>query len=160
MATAAKKLTKKDADGKIVRAGLGFTLDSIAALRGYLKSDTDAGKGVEVATAYLPRPKGAKGGVIIGGASLWITSSGSTEQQAGAWDFVKLTSEPEIQAFFSSNKGYYPTRNAAYAQPLMKEALAKFAQFQVAVDELRATLAAGATQGTVFGTFVKARGNV
>ena len=240
LAAAAKKLTTKDADGKILRAGIGFTLyswileeegatqgsvfaepgngrttratklvfnspasvkwlnflkktlddgsarsygidgganstardagfvtgdaaitfNSIASLRGYIKSAADAGKGVDVGVAYIPRPAGAKGGVIIGGASLWITTTGTAEQQAGAWDFVKFTSRPEIQAFFSSNTGYYPTRKAAYAQPEMKEALAKYPQFQVAVDELRSTSASPATQGAVFGTFVKARGNV
>jgi sn-glycerol 3-phosphate transport system substrate-binding protein len=238
--SASKKLTKKDADGKIVRAGLGFTLyswileqelatqtavfaepdngrtkratklvfnnpaalnwlnflkaaldqgagrsfgidggtnsaardaafvngevaitfNSIAGLRGYLKNAADAGKGVEVGVAYIPKPAGAKGGVIIGGASLWITNTGSADQQAGAWDFVKFTARPEIQAFFSSNTGYYPTRKAAYTQPEMKDALVKFPQFQVAVDELRSTSASPATQGAVFGTFVKARGNV
>jgi len=237
---AAKKLTKKDAEGKVVRAGLGFTLyswifeqelatqtallaepdngrtkratklvfnnpagvnwlnflksaldqgvgrsfgidgganstardsafvngeaaitfNSIAGLRGYIKNAADAGKGVEVGVAYLPKPASAKGGVIIGGASLWLTSTGTPDQQAGAWDFVKFTAKPEIQAFFSSNTGYYPTRKAAYALPEMKDALAKFPQFQVAVDELRSTPPSAATQGAVFGTFVKARGNI
>ena len=240
LAVAAKKLTKKDADGKVIRAGIGFTLyswileeelatqgalfadpgngrkqratklvfnnpagvawlnflkrtlddgsgrsfgidgganstardaafvngdsaitfNSIAGLRGYLKNSTDAGKGVDVGTAFIPRPTGAKGGVIIGGASLWITNTGTTDEQAGAWDFVKFTSRPDIQAFFSSNTGYYPTRKAAYAEPEMKDTLAKYPQFQVAVDELRTTAASPATQGAVFGTFVKTRSNV
>ncbi len=240
LAVAAKKLTKKDADGKVIRAGIGFTLyswileeelatqgalfadpgngrkqratklvfnnpagvawlnflkrtlddgsgrsfgidgganstardaafvngdsaitfNSIASLRGYLKNSTDAGKGVDVGTAFIPRPTGAKGGVIIGGASLWITNTGTTDEQAGAWDFVKFTSRPDIQAFFSSNTGYYPTRKAAYAEPEMKDTLAKYPQFQVAVDELRTTAASPATQGAVFGTFVKTRSNV
>ena len=147
-------------DAAFVNGEAAFTLPSIAGLRGYIKSAADAGKGVEVGVAYIPRPAGARGGVIIGGASLWITNTGSADQQAGAWDFVKFTSRPEIQAFFSSNTGYYPTRKAAYAQPEMKAALVKFPQFQVAVDELRATVASPATAGAVFGTFVKARGNI
>jgi sn-glycerol 3-phosphate transport system substrate-binding protein len=235
---AAAKLTKKDADGKIVRAGVGFTLyswmleeelatqtalfaepdngrtkratklvfnnpaavkwlnllkafqdqgsgrsfgidgganstardaafvngeavitfNSIAGLRGYIKNAADAAKGVDVGVAYIPRPAGAKGGVIIGGASLWLTNTGTAEQQAGAWDFLKFTAKPETQAFFSSNTGYYPTRKAAYAQQEMKDALVKFPQFQVAVDELRTTPASLATQGAVFGTFVATRG--
>ena len=110
--------------------------------------------------AYIPRPAGAKGGVIIGGASLWITSTGTPEEQAGAWDFVKFASTPDIQAFFSSNTGYYPTRKAAYAVQDMKDALTLYPQFQVAIDELRATAPSAATQGAVFGTFVKARSNV
>jgi len=115
---------------------------------------------VEVGVAYIPRPAGARGGVIIGGASLWITNTGTAEQQAGAWDFVKFASTPEIQAFFSANTGYYPTRKAAYAVQDMKDALALYPQFQVAIDELRSTTASAASQGAVFGTFVKARSNI
>ena len=91
--------------------------------------------------AFLPKPAGAPGGVIIGGASLWITDQGTADQQQGAWEFVKFVASPEIQAFFASNTGYYPTRKAAYDQQLMKDALAKYPQFQKAVDELRGTKA-------------------
>jgi len=147
-------------DAAFVNGEAAITFNSIASLRGYLKSATDAGKGVDVGVAYIPKPAEAKGGVIIGGASLWITNTGTADQQAGAWDFVKFTARPEIQAFFSSSTGYYPTRKAAYAQPEMKDAIAKYPQFQIAVDELRATQASPATQGAVFGTFVKTRGNV
>ena len=147
-------------DAGFVSGEACITFNSIASLRGYIKSAKDAHKGVEVGVAYIPRPAGARGGVIIGGASLWITSTGSNEEQAGAWDFVKFASTPDIQAFFSSNTGYYPTRKAAYGVQDMKAALALYPQFQVAIDELRATTASPATQGAVFGTFVKARSNV
>jgi sn-glycerol 3-phosphate transport system substrate-binding protein len=147
-------------DAAFVTGEACITFNSIASLRGYIKSAKDANKGVEVGVAYIPRPAGARGGVIIGGASLWITSTGTPEQQAGAWDFVKFASTPEIQAFFSSNTGYYPTRKAAYSVQDMKSALALYPQFQVAIDELRATAASPATQGAVFGTFVKTRSNI
>jgi sn-glycerol 3-phosphate transport system substrate-binding protein len=147
-------------DAAFVTGEACMTLNSIAGLRGYIKSAKDAGKGVDVGVAYIPRPAGAPGGVIIGGASLWMTDTGTSEQQAGAWDFLKFASTPEIQAFFSANTGYYPTRKAAYAVQDMKDALALYPQFQIAIDELRATRAGSPTQGAVFGTFVKARSNV
>jgi sn-glycerol 3-phosphate transport system substrate-binding protein len=147
-------------DAGFVSGEACITFNSIAALRGYIKSAKDTNKGVEVGVAYIPRPAGAKGGVIIGGASLWITNTGTADEQAGAWDFVKFASTPEIQAFFASNTGYYPTRKAAYAVQDMKEALTLYPQFQIAIDELRATVASPATQGAVFGTFVKTRSNI
>ncbi len=147
-------------DAAFVNGEAVITFNSIAGLRGYLKNAADAGKGVEVGTAYIPRPAGSKGGVIIGGASLWITNTGSSDEQAGAWDFLKFTAQPDIQAFFSSNTGYYPIRKAAYDLPEMKAALAQYPQFQVAIDQLRATAASPATAGAVFGTFVKTRGNI
>jgi len=147
-------------DAAFVTGEAAITFNSIAGLRGYIKSAKESGKGVDVGVAYIPRPAGAKGGVIIGGASLWITNTGSAEEQAGSWDFVKFASSPAIQAFFSSNTGYYPPHKAAYAEKEMKDAIALYPQFQIAIDELRSTPASAATQGAVLGTFVKTRSNI
>ena len=134
-----------------------ITFESIANLRGWSSQATKAGGKVDIGVAFLPKPTGAPGGVIIGGASLWITDQGTPEQQQGAWEFVKFTAQPDTQAFFASSTGYYPTRKAAYNEQLMKDALAKYPQFQIAVDQLRATKAAPATAGAVFGTFAGTR---
>ncbi|HEX2910162.1 MAG TPA: ABC transporter substrate-binding protein [Chloroflexia bacterium] len=147
-------------DANFVKGEAAITFNSIASLRGYISSAAAAGNKVDVGVAYLPKPAGSKGGVIIGGASLWITNTGSAEQQAGAWDFVKFASQPDIQAFWSSNTGYYPIRKAAYNVKEMQDTLAKYPQFKIAVDELRDTEASPATQGAVFGTFVSARQNI
>lgn len=134
-----------------------ITFESIANLRGWSNQAAAAGGKVDIGVAFLPKPAGAPGGVIIGGASLWITDQGTPEQQQAAWEFVKFVASPETQAFFASNTGYYPTRKAAYEQQEMKDALAKYPQFQKAVDELRSTQASEATQGAVFGTFAGTR---
>jgi len=134
-----------------------ITFESIANLRSWSSQAASGGGNVNVGVAYLPKPAGAPGGVIIGGASLWITDQGTTDQQQAAWEFVKFVASPETQAFFASNTGYYPTRKAAYDQQLMKDAIAKYPPFQKAVDELRATKASPATQGAVFGTFAGTR---
>ena len=60
-----------------------IAFESIATLRSWSKQAADAGGKVDVGVAFLPKPTGAKGGVIIGGASLWITDQGTPEQQAG-----------------------------------------------------------------------------
>jgi len=143
-------------DSKFVQGEAAITFNSIAALRNYINNAEKIGK-VDVGVAYLPRPAGAKGGVIIGGASLWITDQGTPEQQAGAWDFVKWTSSPEVQASWSSGTGYYPIRKAAYDVQEMKDTLAKYPQFGVAVEQLRATEPSFPTQGAVFGTFLQTR---
>jgi sn-glycerol 3-phosphate transport system substrate-binding protein len=134
-----------------------ITFESIAVLRNWSNQARNAGGKVDVGVAYLPKPEGAPGGVIIGGASIWITDQGTPEQQQGAWEFVKFTAQPETQAFFASNTGYYPVRQAAYDLQEMKDALERYPQFQVAVDQLRATQASPATAGAVFGTFAGTR---
>lgn len=137
-----------------------MTFESIATLRGFISSAASSGGKVDVGVGYLPKPDNAKGGVIIGGASLWITTQGTAETQQGAWEFVKFTAQPENQSFFASNTGYYPTRKASYQQQDMKDALAKYPQFQVAIDQLHNTAASPATAGAVFGSFSGSRQNV
>jgi len=144
-------------DTAYVSGQAAITFNSIAGLRGYISSTESAGKKVDVGVAYIPRPASAPGGVIIGGASLWITDQGSKEQQEAAWDFLKFTSKPETQAFWSSNTGYYPIRKAAYDVQVMKDALVKYPQFQVAVDQLRAAPAGFPTSGAIHGTFLATR---
>lgn len=147
-------------DTNFVTGAGAITFNSIAALRGYVASAASNGGKVDVGVAYLPRPTGAKGGVIIGGASLWITDQGNADQQAAAWDFTKFTAQPDIQAFWSSNTGYYPIRKASYNVQEMKDTLAKYPQFNTAVEQLRATEASPATAGATFGTFTATRLNI
>ena len=147
-------------DSNFVTGAGAITFNSIASLRGYVASAASSGGKVDVGVAYIPRPTGAKGGVIIGGASLWITDQGNADQQAAAWDFVKFTAQPDIQAFWSSNTGYYPIRKASYNVQEMKDTLAKYPQFNTAVEQLRATEASPATAGATFGTFTATRLNI
>src|SRR5690606_11917876 len=65
---------------------IAMTLDSTAVLSGMLDG---VGGAFEVGTGFLPRPTGSEGGVIIGGASLWITNINPAKEQWAAWEFVK-----------------------------------------------------------------------
>ena len=60
-------------------------LDSSAGVRDLI----DASK-FNVGVSYIPYPEDSKqNGVVIGGASLWMTNMVSEETQQGAWDFMK-----------------------------------------------------------------------
>jgi sn-glycerol 3-phosphate transport system substrate-binding protein len=141
-------------DNDFLNGRTSIVFNSSALLRSYLNQS--AGR-IELGVAYLPRPSGAKGGVAIGGASLWITDQGTSAQQEAAWDFVQWLSQPETQAYWSSRTGYYPVRKAAYDLKEMQDFISQVPQFQIAVDQLRATQPSFATQGAVFGTFTSAR---
>lgn len=133
--------------------------DSIAGLRGIASSVEKTG--VEMGVAYMPRRAGAKvGRTIIGGASLWLTDAGTDEEQAGAWDFVKYASQTDTQGYWSANTGYYPTRQSAYDTQDLKDALVKYPQFQVAIDQIRSAPATNFNAGVISGTFVPMRQEV
>ncbi|PJF26697.1 MAG: hypothetical protein CUN53_06870, partial [Phototrophicales bacterium] len=130
---------------------------SIASLRGLISAAENAGAGVDVGVLYMPRNPDATGKTIVGGASLWITDVGTPEQQEGAWDFVKFTLRPEVQAFWSVNTGYYPVVRAAYELPEMQAGLEAYPQFQVAIDQIRLTDITDRNTAHVSGIFVPYR---
>ena len=55
------------------------------------------------------------------------------------------------------NTGYFPITKKAYDETIIKDNLAKYPQFQTAIDQLHKTKANTATQGAVMGVFPEAR---
>lgn len=154
---AANNLGRKTDDSKkAFSAGqVAMILDSTAALKGLVDSST--GK-FEVGTAFLPKPADAKdGGVIVGGASLWMMNNRPDEEQKAAWEFIKFLTSPSQQAYWHINTGYFPITTKAYEEESVKENLKKFPQFQTAIDQLHQTKLNKATQGAVMGVFPEAR---
>lgn len=147
---------KTDDTKKAFLAGqIGMTLDSTGSLRGIV----DGAKGkFEVGTAFLPKPADATdGGVIVGGASLWVLNNKSDEEQQAAWEFIKYLAQPETQAKWHINTGYFPINKLAYDEQSVKDNLVNYPQFQTAIDQLHATKLSPATQGAVMGVFPEAR---
>ena len=62
-----------------------------------------------------------------------------------------------MQAQWQVDTGYYPMRKAAYNEASAKEWVAKFPQFNTAVEQIRAVPVNRITQGAVFGVFPQAR---
>jgi sn-glycerol 3-phosphate transport system substrate-binding protein len=154
---AATNLGRKTDDTKkaFLAGQVAMTLDSTASLRGIV--DGANGK-FQVGTGFLPKPADAKdGGVVVGGASLWILNNKPDAEQQAAWEFVKFLAKPETQAYWHINTGYFPITKAAYNVQSVKDNLAKYPQFQTAIDQLHATKPNLATQGAVMGVFPEAR---
>ncbi|QBD78645.1 ABC transporter substrate-binding protein [Ktedonosporobacter rubrisoli] len=148
------------ASAALLTGKAAITFDSIASLRTYVDTAKKNGGKVDVGVAYLPRQTSAQGRTIIGGASLWITNKGTKEQQEGAWDFIKFATQKDTQVFWSSNTGYVPIRLSAYDLPEMKEALSKYPQFQVAIDQIRAAPTNYYNAGCVSGNMLAVRNYV
>src|SRR5690606_36365618 len=147
----ALNIGRKTSDTKAAFAAgqVAMTLDSTAGVRGYV--DAVGGK-FEIGTGFLPKLDGAEdGGVIIGGASLWMLNNRPEAEQQAAWEFMKFLAEPEQQAYWHVNTGYFPITKAAYDLEQVKENTQKFPQFQTAVDQLHASKQSTATQGAVMG---------
>jgi sn-glycerol 3-phosphate transport system substrate-binding protein len=128
---------------------------------GVLGTLSDGAKGkFDIGVAPFPRPDGATGGVAVGGGSLWIPKNQSTDQQQAAWEFIKFASSPKEQAKWASTTGYFATNKDAYNEPVLKDWLKKYPQFNVALQQLHSSPLSKATSGGLIGVFSSARVDV
>lgn len=128
-------------------------IDSTASLKTVL--DGVNGK-FEVGTAFLPKiNKDDKGGVSIGGGSLWILNKDDEAKQKATFEFIKFMVEPEQQVYWNENTGYFPITTKAYDLQEMKDHLAKTPQFKTAIDQLHAS--PKESRGALLGVFPEAR---
>ena len=95
-----------------------MTLGSTASLKQILE---DVNGKFEVGTAYFPMvSESDKGGVSIGGASLWALNNEDEAKKAATWEFVKFLVSPESQAYWNAQTGYFPVTVKAHEEPVFK----------------------------------------
>ncbi|KQC13473.1 MAG: hypothetical protein APR63_08540 [Desulfuromonas sp. SDB] len=66
-----------------------------------------------IAVAPLPYPREGRPAFVISGTNVAIFSHSTPEQQAAAWEFIKWFNSPQVQAQWSVNTGYIPTRRSS-----------------------------------------------
>lgn len=130
-----------------------ITLGSTASLKQILN---DVNGKFEVGTAYFPKVNDSdKGGVSIGGGSLWALNNQDEAKQKATWEFVKFLVSPESQAYWNAQTGYFPITLAAHEEPVFKENIEKYPQFQTAIDQLHDS--APQSTGALLSVFPEAR---
>jgi len=135
---------------------VAIIVESTASLKGILSK---VGGKFEMGTGFMPRPTtgGEQGGIIMGGAAVYISNQKSDKEKQAAWQFVQFISQPKQQAFFHIGTGYFPIRKDAYDLPEVKANTDKYPQFQTAIDQLHANPSNPATSGAVLGVFTQSR---
>ncbi|MER8105196.1 ABC transporter substrate-binding protein [Kitasatospora sp. NPDC094016] len=146
-----------DAQAAFKAGTVAMHLESTGVLRGY----TEAAK-FAVGTAAFPKVAATdQGGPVIGGASLWISGPGHSDaEKRAAWEFEKFVTAPEQQAAWHTGTGYFPVNRKALDDPKDKEWVAKYPQFQTAIEQLKATKPSPATAGCLLGVMPQARKGV
>ena len=143
----------EDPRGPFFAEQVGMYLDSTANVAEVIKNSD-----FEVGTAYLPVADGVDPqGVIVGGASLWITNQVDEEDQDAAWEFVKFMTDEDIQAEWAAATGYFPITPSAYDVDVLKDAYEEYPQYTTAVDQLEDTTVDPATQGALTEVLPEAR---
>lgn len=143
----------EDPRGPFFAEQVGMYLDSTANTAEVIENSD-----FEVGTAYLPVADGMDPeGLIVGGASLWITNQVDEEEQDAAWEFVKFMTNADIQAEWAAGTGYFPITPAAYDEDVLNDVYEEFPQYTTAVDQLENTSISPATQGPLTEILPEAR---
>jgi sn-glycerol 3-phosphate transport system substrate-binding protein len=132
-----------------------MTIESSAAL-GTISGVISQYPSVTLGAGAFPGPEG-RGGVLVGGAALYILNKSSPAKQEAAWRFAKFLNEPETQATFSAATGYVPIRQSAIELEPIQKRWAEIPGFKVAYDQLLAGVDNDATAGPVIGDYTGVR---
>jgi sn-glycerol 3-phosphate transport system substrate-binding protein len=137
-----------------------MTIDSSASL-GTITQVLGSGQfpNVTIGVAPMPGPVG-KGGVLVGGAALYIVNSSPKAKQDAAWQYIKFLVDPEQQATWGANTGYVPLRESATELPAIQELWSTKPYYKVAYDQLVTGVNNAATAGPVIGPYQQIRDGV
>ncbi|WP_032122071.1 ABC transporter substrate-binding protein [Clostridium amazonitimonense] len=142
-----------DTQNAFIAGKTAIMIDSTSVLNSVMKGING---NFEVGTAFLPKlSEGDKGGVSIGGGSLWIMDKKDEAKQKSAFEFVKFMVSSEQQVFWNKSTGYFPVTKKAYDSAELKETLTKYPQFQTAIDQLHESPLE--SRGALLGVFPEAR---
>ena len=123
-----------DAKAAFIAGDIAMTLESTASLKSLL---TNVGDDFEIGVGYFPSINADdKGGVSVGGGSLWAFNTGDEARQNATWEFIKFMIAPEQQAFWSAQTGYFPITVATHELEAFKENIEQYPQFQIAINQL------------------------
>lgn len=111
---------------------VGIFIQSSASI-GQLTKDNKNDLGI----TYFPHPDNKKAnGVSIGGAALWISNDKPKNIQRGAFEFIKYTLKPEVQAQWQKSTGYLALNKDSQKTKILKDLYAKNPESKVPADQL------------------------
>jgi len=134
-----------------------MTIDSSAGL-GTISQVLGSGQfpNVTLGVAPMPGPVG-EGGVLVGGAALYILRRSSPAEQAAAWEYAKYLNEAEQQAEWAAGTGYVPIRTSAVGMPVLDAVWEAEPGYRVAYEQLVTGVENVATAGPVIGAYKEVR---
>ncbi|WP_081661453.1 methyl-accepting chemotaxis protein [Halopiger djelfimassiliensis] len=106
----------------------------------------------EVGTGYFPVPND-RHGVVVGGGSLWITADSTTEEQRAAAEFLAWLAQPEQQARWHKETGYFPIHDGAIDELRADGWFRDNPGHETAIEQLLDSESSPATNGARMGPF-------
>ena len=131
-------------------------MNSSASRAGVLANTPD----FEVGFGMLPYYEdvaGAPQNSIIGGATLWVLSGGSAEEESGVAAFFNYLSSAEVQAAWHQQTGYLPITQAAYELSTSQGYYEANPGSEVSIEQITLNEPTENSRGLRFGNYVQIR---
>lgn len=117
-----------------------------------------AENGFELGTSYLPYPASSeRQGVVVGGASIWLTKDHPDNELQAAKDFMIWFTNTENAVRWHKATGYFPVRKSAVDVLKVENWFERNPAYRAAFDQLLETKETKATQGALIGAFPEVR---
>lgn len=136
-----------------------MAIESTATMRAILLALGPQGS-ARFGAGLLPSFPGEGGGMVLGGAAIWIMKDRPEAERRGAWEFLKYATMPHIQAQWHADTGYFPVRLSAWDMEPAASLHRDFPQFTVARNQVLASPRNVITAGAVLGPFTQVRESV
>jgi sn-glycerol 3-phosphate transport system substrate-binding protein len=138
----------------------GISSMMLQSTAGIARTISGVGENFELGTGLLPRPDGAKGGIIVSGNALWAMDGHSRAENHGTLEFFAWLAQPSQQIEWHNATGYYPLRNATIDELTASGYYDENPHHYTAIRQLLASPANSATAGGTAGPYPEIRGLV
>ena len=133
-----------------------FHITSTGDLGNLTTAAEDAG--FELGVGLLPIPDGVeRNGVVIGGASIWLTANHPEAELEVAKDFILYMTNTENMISWHELTGYYPVRNSSVEELRSEGVFENKPNTAVAFNQLLDTVPNQATAGALLGSYLETR---
>jgi sn-glycerol 3-phosphate transport system substrate-binding protein len=117
-----------------------------------------AENGYELGTGFLPAPDGIeRNGVVVGGASLWVTKGHSEAEMDAAKTFLLWFTNTENMVRWHKGTGYFPVRKSSVDIVETQQWFETNPAYRAAFDQMLQTKVNRASQGALIGPFPELR---
>jgi len=151
------KLEDGTGSGQIFTSGqAAMILDSTGSLAKYTTAAQQGG--FELGTGFFPTNGDVpRQGVIIGGASLWVSKANTDDQNKASVEFLTWLHEPEQMAAWHKGTGYMPITKSSQDLLTSQGYFDQNPNAKTAVNQLADAKITPATAGAVMGPFPQIR---
>lgn len=131
-------------------------IESTGALRTFTTGAEESG--FELGTGFFPtNGEVERQGVIIGGASLWVSADNTDEENVAVAEFLMWLEAPEQMARWHQGTGYMPDTKSSQELLESQGYFDENPNQRTAVDQLAAAEVNSATAGAIMGPFPQIR---